>query len=69
MAKTLREQVQEALDSDLTGYRLAQLSGMTPSKIYRLRNKTIALDNLSLASAEKIASVMAKSRQHHRKEP
>ncbi|CAK1246270.1 hypothetical protein R53140_OCIKHKEL_01170 [Fructobacillus fructosus] len=67
MSSDLRKEVERVLSSDITGYQLAKKAGLTPAKVYRLRNGKISIDNLTLKSAEHLASVL-KEVEHREKE-
>ncbi|MFD1125933.1 hypothetical protein ACFQ22_11285 [Lentilactobacillus raoultii] len=51
----LSEKVKTVLDSDISAYKLEQLTGVNSSIILRLRNHSRSIDHLTVATAEKLA--------------
>lgn len=50
----MREEIQELLDSDVTGYKIFKTTGVSQSVISDLRKGKRSLDNISLLNAERL---------------
>lgn len=50
----MRKEIQELLDSDMTGYKIFKATGVSQSVISDLRKGKRSLDNLSLLNAERL---------------
>lgn len=47
-------EIKKVLDSDLTGYEIQRLTGISRSTIFYLRNGDSAISNLSLKNASRL---------------
>lgn len=50
----MRKEIQELLDSDVTGYKIFKATGVSQSVISDLRKGKRSLDNISLLNAERL---------------
>ncbi|MCW0953016.1 XRE family transcriptional regulator [Weissella ceti] len=59
----MRSKIQWVLDSDMSAYYIMKETGVSDSKISRLRNGKNTIDKMSFGMAEKLAELCDKENQ------